>query len=148
MSQALSNEKGLINAAVQTADAAQMFYLLLSMSGENDKDMKFKVLAACGQMRAGLASIIVNLRAKGGSGEISRRVEELANRVFERLNVIRDGAEALVERNVATEGKTGGGFNLIIQQRNAADVTARRRRELEDAEEEVKRLNRAAARRY
>jgi hypothetical protein len=148
ISETVANANGLISSAMMTADAAQMFYLLLFLSKDGDALTKYKVLAACGQMRAGLASIIVNLRQKEGSYEISRRIEELANRVFERLNVIREAADAIPNKATVEKKTVSGGVDLIIHKRNAANLVVRRQRELEDAEEEVKRLNREAAKRY
>jgi hypothetical protein len=43
----MSNEKGLINAVMQTMDACMMFYQLLSLFKENDLNVKYKVQAAC-----------------------------------------------------------------------------------------------------
>jgi hypothetical protein len=129
-----------------------MFFTLLDLFKAGDPDVKFKVMAACGQMRQGLANIIVNLRAKGGSPEIGRRIEEISEIVFERIDKIRTTAQALIDEDTAQAGaqaetrKKPVGFNLIIQQRNAAETVNRKQKELRDAEEEVKKLNRLTAR--
>jgi hypothetical protein len=149
-STAVATDKGLINAAVQTSDACEMFFMLLDLFRHDDPDIKFKVMAACGQMRQGLANIIVNLRAKGGSPEITRRIEEISEIVFAKIEVIRDMTKGLIEEDTAKAvdpGKKAAGFNLIIQKRNAAEVVNRRQKELREAEEDVKKLNRAMARR-
>jgi hypothetical protein len=152
MKQTMSNEKGLINAAMQTTDACTMFYQLLSLFKESDPDVKYKVQAACQLMRVGLVNIIVNLRAKGGSNEIAKRIEKLKADALEKIEQIEAAAakEIAADRRAAQPAKKpgAGGLNLIVQKRNAADVVVKRRRALEEAEEEVKRLNRAAARRF
>lgn len=147
INETVTNERGLINACLQTSDACQMFFLLLRLFKINDKDVKFKVIAACAQMRAGLASIIVNLRAKGGSKEISKRIEAIAEKIFERLNIVREAAEKSPHESMIERKDVKAGMNLIIQKRNAADVVFRMHREVEEAEEEVKRLNRMQSRR-
>jgi hypothetical protein len=142
-------ERGLINAAMQSADACQMFLLCIPLFKQGDLDTKYKVLAACQLLRQGLANIIVNLRSAPGSGEIAKRIEDVANKIYERIEVVRTGARQAIEQERAMSGasKSKGGLGLIVQKRNAESMVAQRRRALGDAEEEVKRLNRATARR-
>jgi hypothetical protein len=150
MKQSMSNEKGLINAAMQSADACQMFLLCLELFKIGDKDAKYKVLAACQLLRQGLANILVVMLAKGGSGEISKRIEKIASAIYAKIEIIRTAAHKSIQEDQAAAGgkKTGaGGLGLIVQKRNAESLVVQRRRALGEAEEEVKRLNRAAARR-
>jgi hypothetical protein len=128
-----------------------VFFMLTDLFKQNDPDLKFHVLAACGQMRAGLTNIIVNLRAKGGSPEISRRIEDLSEVLFGKIQKIKEAADAIpvvALQKPVDLGKKSGGFNLIIQKRNAEETVNTCRKELRDAEEQVKRLNRAMARKF
>jgi hypothetical protein len=141
-----------VSAAEQTADACDMFFLLIEKFQKGDPDLKFFAMAACAQMRAGLASIIVNLKQKGGSPEITRRIEEIANAVYAKIGLIReaadlDGVQAppVADEAPAPKPKL---TNLINMKRNAADLVNRRERELREAQEEVKKLNRAMARKF
>lgn len=142
----LSDEKGLIKAAMQTSDAAQMFFILLNLFAIKDPDIKYKVVAACKGMRVALTNIIVNLRAKGGSNEIARRIETISEQIFEKLQYILELAEELISQE-STIVKTGTrkGVSKIVQRRNADSEVFKKRRALEEAENEIKRLNRAAA---
>lgn len=142
--QSVANERGLINAALQTSDSAQMFFSLINLFNTDNKDMKYRVIAASRGMRAALINIIVNLRAKEGSPEITQRIETQSEKIFERLNEILQFAEDYDdpdEEDISAHNKSG--VSLIVQRRNAEQLVFKRRRLLEEAEEEIKRLNRA-----
>ncbi|OHT03745.1 hypothetical protein TRFO_06584 [Tritrichomonas foetus] len=145
--QSVTDEKGLIKAALQTSDAAQMFFLLLKLFAMNDPDIKYKVVAACKGMRVALTNIIVNLRAKGGSNEIAKRIESLSEQIFGILQYILELAEELInqESTIVRPANQRTGLSLIVQRRNADAEVFKKRRALEEAENEIKRLNRAAA---
>lgn len=142
----VSDEKGLIKAAMQTSDAAQMFFLLLKLFAIKDPDIKYKVVAACKGMRVALTNIIVNLRAKGGSNEIGKRIENISEQIFEKLQYILELAEELINKeSTIVKQATKKGVSKIVQKRNADSEVYKKRRALEEAENEIKRLNRAAA---
>lgn len=142
----LSDEKGLIKAAMQTSDAAQMFFILLNLFAIKDPDIKYKVVAACKGMRVALTNIIVNLRAKGGSNEIAKRIENISEQIFEKLQYILELAEELInQESTISKSGTRKGVSKIVQRRNADSEVFKKRRALEEAENEIKRLNRAAA---
>jgi hypothetical protein len=148
----VQDDKGLISAATQTADACQMFVLLVSLFKEKDPDSKFKCLAACQLMRENIVAIRVNMLKIGGSPEISKRIDTLCTQVVEIIDKIRTAAEAdptpaVPAAEQPKKATQTGGLGLIVQKRNAAEVVTKRRRALEEAQEEVKRLNRAASRR-
>ena len=142
----LSDEKGLIKAAMQTSDAAQMFFILLNLFAIKDPDIKYKVVAACKGMRVALTNIIVNLRAKGGSNEIAKRIENISEQIFEKLQYILELAEELInQESTVAKSSARKGVSKIVQRRNADSEVFKKRRALEEAENEIKRLNRAAA---
>ena len=149
LNQSVSDEQGLIKAAMQTSDAAQMFFLLLKLFAINDPDIVYKTVAACKGMRVALTNIIVNLRAKGGSNEIARRIETISEQIFSKLQYILELAEELInqENTIVKPANQRSGLSLIVQRRNADSEVFKKRRALEEAENEIKRLNRAASRR-
>jgi len=141
--QSLANERGLVKAAYQTSEAAQMFFMLLKFVDKNDPDFHFKTIAACRMMRAALTSLIVNMKLKSGNNtEITKRMEKTLEEIYSRLLIITDFAESIKQTDTLPMVQKSG-MSLIVQQRNADSAVLKRRRELEEAEEQLKRFNRS-----
>jgi hypothetical protein len=140
----------LIEAAGKTSEAAHMLYLLASSPKMNDKDTKYLIQAACGEMRKAMVSLRVNLDVKGGSQEILQRIETLHKEVLAGLDRILQASARHLSSEPAPHPEVKSPdtqFNLLIQRSRAAEVLRQRERDLAEAQEAVKRLNRASARR-
>ena len=147
----LSNEGRLIKSAQQTTDAAQMFFLLLKSTTPDDPDFKFKAVAGSRGMNAALTGLIMNFRALGGSPEISQRMETTVSTIAKRMQAIIERAEQDFgpdhDESLVQQKQQMTAHNLKVAKMNASNEVIKKRRELEEAEEALKRYNRAAAKR-
>ena len=145
----ITNEKRLINAAQQTTDAAQMFFMLLKSTKPDDQDFMFKVVAASHSMNSALTSLIINFRALGGSYEITQRMEATVKIISKKMQELIEKAESYYgadhDESLPEQKEKMSAHNLKVARMNASNEIIKRRRELEEAEDELKRFNRAAS---
>ncbi|EAY19842.1 hypothetical protein TVAG_129500 [Trichomonas vaginalis G3] len=146
----ITNEQRLINSAQQTADAAQMFFLLIKSTKPGDDDLKYRVVGAAKGMNAALTSLLVNFRQiSGGNPEIQQKMEITVKEIAKTMQKIIENAESTygadINQDIQANKSTMTAHQLKVARMNASNEVLKKRRELEEAEEALKRFNRSAA---
>lgn len=146
----ISNEARLINAAKQVADTAQMFFLLIKSTTPEDSMFIYKVVAAAKGMNQALTSLLVNFRQIANvNTEIQKKMEATVKDIQKTMTKIIEAAEERYgpdhDVNLENAKKEMTAHQLKVARMNASNDVLKKRRELEEAEEALKRFNRNAA---
>lgn len=139
-----SNGKYIINATAQTAEAAELFFVLLKKAAPDDQNFPLKVYAACKMMKDALVSLIANIQ-KIGITEGSKRIDTIASKIFQKIDALMGEMNRLPIPIEKTMDQIVGNKGLIIRRRNAENEVNRRRRALLESEEKLKQFNRIQA---
>lgn len=142
----LLEEKSLLNAVLQTSEASQMINILLSVLDDNDNEIQYKICATLEELRSSITNVIINLSSNNMSKQINSRIEKVSSELFKKIQKMLDAVEeaypniSSIKQPTMNENKE---LSLVFQKRNAAANLIKKNRALEEAEEDIKRLNRS-----